>query len=91
MKPQNVCNIMHQSRRLFLTRGIPVCTLGCLGLSQLFASANSPNIMKRPIHKFDKKTGYTYEQPYLFRARLYVDRMKSIASYLGHDNLIDAL
>jgi len=91
MKPQNMCDIMHQSRRLFITKSIPVCTLGCLGLSQVFASANNPDIMKKPVHKFNKKTGYTYEQAYRFRARLYADRMKRIAGYLGHDNLVDAL
>ncbi len=92
MKPQNInYKKMHQSRRSFLTRSIPVCTLGCLGLSQIFASMAKPEIIKKHVHKFHKKTGYTYEQVYLFRARLYVDRMKRIASYLGHDNLIDAL
>jgi len=92
MKPQNINNKkMHQSRRLFLIKSIPVCTLGCLGLSQVFSSTIDSDIMKKPVHKFNKKAGYTYEQVYLFRARLYVDRMKRIASYLGHDNLIDAL
>ena len=47
--------------------------------------------MKKPVHKFNKKTGYTYEQAYRFRARLYADRMKRIGNYLGHNNLIDAL
>ena len=91
MKPQNIYNKKHQSRRSFLTRSIPVCTLGCLGLSQIFSSAIEPDIVKKPVHEFNKKTGYSYEQTYSFRARLYVDRMKRIASYLGHDNLIDAL
>jgi len=80
-----------QNRRSFLTKSIPVCTLGCLGFSQIIASANNPDIMKKPVPKFNKKTGYTYEQAYRFRARLYADRMKRIASCLGHDNLIDAL
>ncbi|HBE41557.1 MAG TPA: hypothetical protein DDW27_10215 [Bacteroidales bacterium] len=89
---QNINNKkMHQSRRSFLTRSIPVCTLGCLGLSQIFSSAIEPDIVKKPVHKFNKKTGYSYEQAYRFRARLYADRMKRIANYLGHDNLIDAL
>ena len=80
-----------QSRRSFLTRSIPVCTLGCLGLSQIFASTIDPEIIKKPVHKFNKKAGYTYEQAYRFRARLYADRMNRIANYLGHDKLIDAL
>jgi len=91
MKSQNIYDIMNQNRRLFLTKSIPVCTLGCLGLSEFFASANSPDIMKKPVHRFNKKTGYSYEQAYRFRARLYADRLKRIADYLGHDNLIDTL
>jgi hypothetical protein len=80
-----------QNRRSFLARSIPVCTLGCLGLSQVFSSTVDSDIMKKPDHKFNKKTGYTFEQAYRFRARLYADRMKRIAGYLGHDNLIDSL
>jgi hypothetical protein len=60
-----------------------------LGLSKIFASTSDTDVMKKPVHKFNKKTGYTYEQAYRFRARLYADRMKRIVSYLGHDNLID--
>ena len=80
-----------QNRRSFLARSIPVCTIGCLGLSQVFSSTVDSDIMKKPDHKFNKKTSYTFEQAYRFRARLYADRMKRIAGYLGHDNLIDSL
>jgi len=92
IKPQYINNKkMHQNRRSFLTKSIPVCTLGCLGLSQIFASTAKPEIIKKPVHKFNKKIGFTYELAYHFRARLFADRMKRIGNYLGHDNLIDAL
>jgi hypothetical protein len=79
MKPQYINNKkMHHNRRSFLTKSIPVFTLGCLGLSQIFASTAKPEIIKKPVHKFNKKTSYTYEQAYRFRARLFADRMKWI-------------
>jgi hypothetical protein len=92
IKQQYIDNMkMHQNRRSFLTRSIPVCTLGCLGLSQIFAPTKESDTVKKPVHKFNKMTGYTYEQAYRFRARLFTDRMKRMANYLGQDNLIGAL
>jgi hypothetical protein len=91
MKTKYIFDKMNQSRRSFLTRSIPVCALGCFGLSQFPATITIPGLKKEHAHKFNKKTGYTYEQAYRFRARLFADRMKRIGNYLGHDNLIDAL
>ena len=91
MKLQNISGKNHHSRRSFLTRSIPVCTFGCLGLSQVFEAPSISESIKEPDHKFNKKVGWTYDQIYRFRAKLYADRMNRISNYFGREKLIESL
>jgi len=82
-----------RSRRVFLTKSIPACAFACLGLSRFSGPLNlSENLQKiDPIHKFNKKVDWTYEEAYRWRNSLIADRMDRISNYLGRKKLIKAL
>lgn len=85
--------ISSKSRRDLLTKSIPACAFACLGLSRLSTAAHTfeNNLEMVPNHKFNKKVGWTYEQAYQWRAKLFADRMNRMSNYLEREKLIDAL
>ncbi|MFH0761350.1 MAG: L-2-amino-thiazoline-4-carboxylic acid hydrolase [Bacteroidota bacterium] len=91
MKPQKVSGTYQQTRRSFLAISIPACAFSCFGLAQNAQATDLPDVIKKQGHKFDKKVGWTYEQVYQFRAKLFSDRLNRIAEHLGRENVIEAL
>lgn len=85
----------NQSRRDFLTKVIPSCTLACAGLTAMPLLANQDSQKAGPDdpqkHKFERIWPLSYEDVFRLRFVDYIDIMQRFAGYLGREKLLNMI
>lgn len=84
----------HQSRREFMFKVFPACALGCLGCSEVFASApaDSADSAAADIPVFDQELTLTYRRLFDFRYKSnFIPVFQAIAEDIGRDKTLAML
>lgn len=89
-------DLVDPTRRQFITRIIPACSMMCLGGGFAFAPAlptNNPFAQEEEKHKFDKEMDkiLTYRQYMKLRYGEFIQIVKAFAKEFGKDKVIDFL
>jgi len=87
--------LFEPSRREFITRAVPACSVLCLGGGKLLALAPSDNesILQEEKHKFDQEypTKLTYKQFFATRYGEYIRLARALEKEFGKEKTIELL
>jgi hypothetical protein len=83
------------SRRQFITKVVPVCSLMCLGTNRVFGAApvKTGSLLQETKHKFDKEFGrkLTNRQFFSIRYQEFIQLARALEKNMGKDKVIEFL